>query len=156
MVEVEKYMNDGANWQAQAVLAYVRAYEYGIKDVYNPYLRHDSEKSEKFKELLSLFKIEVGRYENCREQGYIFSLRPFFGKHCNVAVFEHRNSDSLCLIKFKGGFLNTPTWEDVWKDKADKWDIDKTFKCGDITGCGEEIISIFNEFISDEIEKHIN
>jgi hypothetical protein len=36
--------------------------------------------------------------------------------------------------------LNTPTLDEVWKDKKDKWDIDKTFHFGEIVNCGEWII----------------
>ena len=32
MARIEHYMNDGANWQSQAILAYVRAYVYQIED----------------------------------------------------------------------------------------------------------------------------
>ena len=77
-MKVRNYLHDDANWQAQCVLAYLRANLSKFK--------HD---------------LEVTRYYNCREQGYIFFMRIFDkGMHqMNVAVYEHRNSDSLCISK---------------------------------------------------------
>ena len=63
MIEIERYMNDGANWQAQAVLAAVRYFSDMTLDA-----SYDKEKKK------NRAKIVVGRYENCREQGYVLTL----------------------------------------------------------------------------------
>ena len=136
MMYVKEYLNDGANWQAQMVLAYVRAHaNQAVEKSYNDEI-HDY-----------CINICVGRYENCREQGYVFSIVGIsHGKHVqkNYAVYEHRNSDALCvLISTKSTFGKTPSVEDMWADKpenASKYDVDETFSCGDALACGEFII----------------
>ena len=126
ILKVKDYINDGANWQAQAVLAYVRS--------------HDS------------FGIEVTRYENCREQGYIFFLRKYdkSGMHqINVAVYEHRNSDFICIVVNDKKTFHDPINLDIWESMKDKYDVTKDFSCGEIVECGECIIDIFDEFVSE-------
>lgn len=63
MTDINNYLNDGANWQAQAVLCYLRGNEFEYSNGY-----YDSENRE------YLAKIKVGRCENCREQGYVFTF----------------------------------------------------------------------------------
>ena len=80
-IGIENYLNDGANYKAQAILAILRGnIEYIKEGATN---RND-------------VQIFVGRFENCREQGYVFSLyyNWHFIKH--YAVYEHRNSDKIC------------------------------------------------------------
>lgn len=145
MIEISRYMDDGAGWQEQAVLAYVRKFADYVKDIETS----DEEKAE-IECLLSFIHVRVGRYENGREQGYIFSVWCF-SKGLNIAVFEHRNGDTLCLNVFDGVFINTPTWEDVWKGKESKWDYDYGFEYGQIVECGDKIISLFKEFVKKEV-----
>lgn len=148
MVDISRYMDDGANWQSQCVLSYVRSHTYGVTSFFLGDI--DADKRKEVERLLLFIHVEVGRYENCREQGYVFSV-SCFSKRLNITVFEHRNSDGLCLIVFEGSFLNTPTWEDVWRGKEDKWDIDYKFVCGDVVSCGEKVIELFNGFVKKEI-----
>lgn len=121
-MKIKDYMNDGANWQAQAVLAYIR-WNYDNED------------------------IEVARYENKREQGYILTLRKN-GKQMNVAVYEHRNSDSICVVVFEKVTPNSPKNTDVWENMTDKWDVTELFGCGNIEECANYIEEVFDEFIS--------
>ena len=127
MTDIKNYLNDGANWQAQAVLCYLRGNELGYSNDY-----YDSENRE------YLAKIKVGRCENCREQGYVFT---FTYKHQEIVhywVYEHRNSDILCVKEFYGTYLNTPTINDI--PMKDKYDYTKDFNYGEISQCGEWII----------------
>lgn len=112
--------NDGANWQAQCVLAYLRA--------------HLDEKD----------NIHVVRYNNRREQGYIF-FKQEGNRQMNVAVYEHRNSDSICIVAFEK-LTKEPQNSDVWDAMTDKWDTTADFDCGHIIDCGKTIIDIFDEF----------
>lgn len=121
-MKIEEYINDGANWQAQGVFAYLK----GIK----PYG----------------MCIDVTRYENCREQGYIFYASKG-GKQMNVAVYEHRNSDTLCIVAFECS-PHLPSREEVWENMNDKWDVTKSFNGGEIKECAECILDIFEEFES--------
>ena len=136
MIEVDKYMNDGANWQAQSVLAYLRtAKNNAIDKTWNKeYKCYDA-------------SVEVGRYENCREQGYIFSVQ-YKGEQRNYCVYEHRNSDDLCVVVFDGVTINTPTLEMVCGAMKDsKWNYTKAFLCGQIMECGDYILDDIKEFL---------
>ena len=122
MTRIENYMNDGANWQAQAVLAYMREHisEIDYED----------------------FTARVGRYENCREQGYVLSIRVETNER-HYAVYQHRNSDSLIVLISNGICMDTPDVNFMWKDKgenATKYDYDKGFPYGEIVKCGEWIL----------------
>lgn len=123
-MKITDYLNDGANWQAQAVLVYLKSQNIDI---------------------------DVTRYDNCREQGYIFFKRVSKGRKAyqkNVAVYEHRNSDALCIVVFDKVTFNDPLNSDVWENMEDKWDTTADFKCGEIVECGDNIIDIFKEFKS--------
>ena len=136
MVQVDKYLDDGANWQAQSVLAYLRSmYGWVVNKTYN--------KEGNYNEAT----FTVGRYENCREQGYVFSLR-YKNKQRNYAVYEHRNSDNLVVVVFDRLTINTPSGEGVWGIMKDKYDYTKAFSCGQIVECGDYIIEDAQNFIS--------
>lgn len=119
-MSIEHYLNDdGANWQARCVLVYLSS---------------------------QMPNLEVVRYKNCREQGYIF-YKSIGNQQMNVAVYEHRNSDALCIVSFeKFTGLSSPKAEDVWENMEDKWDTTDNFDCGDILNCGDTIIEMFQEF----------
>lgn len=141
MVQVDKYLDDGANWQAQSVLAYLRSmYSWVVTGGYNKELHFNEA------------EFMVGRYENCREQGYVFSLR-YRCEQRNYAVYEHRNSDSLIILAFDGVTINTPYGEEVWGNMKNKYDYTKRFSCGQIVECGDYIIEDAQKFISQLKEK---
>jgi hypothetical protein len=124
---IEQYMNDGACWQAQMVLAYLRGHNEFILDASD----YDT-KARRYDAW-----IHVGRYENCREQGYVFSLRSW--KHPdrqgNWVVYEHRNADDVCVVFFNKHTINTPTLNDVVEAMGDdKYNVTKNFK-HDIMAC---------------------
>ena len=88
MANINEYLNDGANWQAQAVLAYMKGNIIRVED-FVKYENKDKNLS---------YRARVGRYENCREQGYVFSIQIGYGNERHYAVYEHRNSDILCVL----------------------------------------------------------
>lgn len=135
MINIEHYMNDGANWQAQCVLAYLR----GMGNSEVEYLTWNKEKGRADGEL------NVGRCENCREQGYVFTLTYGAKQLVHFWVYEHRNSDELCVVEFEGFFINTPTINDI--PMKDKYDITKEFSCGNIVNCGNWIIDRIKYYI---------
>jgi len=108
------YHNDGANRQAQACLA---LFQYLLSDGI------ESSWSDKWKQYEA--NIQIARWENCREQGYVLSLRTGdFRKQLNIAFYEHRNVDSLCAVQWEQATLNSPTLDtadfgEVFKDKYD-------------------------------------
>lgn len=143
MISIEHYMEDGANWQAQCVLAYLRY--MGNSEVEN--LTWNKEKSRADGELC------VGRCENCREQGYIFTLTYNNKQLVHFWVYEHRNVDKLCVVEFEGFFINTPTINDI--PMKDKYDTTKEFSCGDIVDCGNWIIERIKYYINQKKSMNI-
>lgn len=140
------YMNvDGANWQAQAVLAYLSR-GCNIEESYNKELRKYEAQP------------KVARWENCREQGYVIYMNS---KECykqiNIAFFEHRNSDELCAVKWLQNTLNSPTittadFGEVYKDK---YDVSFKVEYGDIITMGgwiQKELEIFWEETSNNSE----
>ena len=141
MITIQNYLNDGANWQAQAVLAYLRG---NINDIIN----------DTYDEISGEYRadINVGRYENCREQGYAFMLNCDFKRVANFVVYEHRCSDRICVIFNDKFTINTPTWTDMFEDRDNGYEIDIDFNRGQIKECAEWIINkmknLLDEFIS--------
>jgi len=124
---------DGANFQAQCVLICMRGSE--IEESYNKEFNHyDAE-------------INVSRWENCREQGYVAMLR-FRGKQLNIAWFEHRNSDSICAVMWEQPTLNAPTINNAKFGKIykDKYDVSHSVGYGKFVEMSEWIMKQFTEF----------
>lgn len=120
MSPLNNYMQDGANKQARAVLCLLQGMT--IEESWNKASsRYDAE-------------IQVARWENCREQGYIVMLSRPHHKTLNIAFFEHRNSDSICAIKWhQNNFPNSPTIDTAdfgGECYKDKWDVSHTVGCG--------------------------
>lgn len=141
MINIENYMHDGANWQAQSVLAYLRiTKDHAINKTWNKEF-HEYDAS-----------VGVGRYENCREQGYVFSVW-YKNKQRNYCVYEHRNSDNLCVVVFDASTLNTPTNEMVFEAMGEnKYNYTKAFHCGQIMECGDYILDDIKKWIDGLIE----
>lgn len=134
-MDIKTYLDDGANWQAQAVLAYVRAYSSWALD---------GTWDDEVKKYMAT--LDAGRFENCREQGYIFSVR-YKTNQMNYAVYEHRNSDQICVVRFVGNTINTPTSEMVFENMKDKYDVTIEFGYGGIVECGEWLVGNMNYFV---------
>lgn len=137
MTKLSNYFNDGANAKAQAVLCMLK-YNIGdgIEESWN------SEKSKYDSD------IQISRWENCREQGYVVIMRSKnYQKQLNIAFFEHRNTDDICAVKWEQTTINAPTIEsakfgDVYKDK---YDVSHSVGYG-------EILEMAN-WIADELTK---
>ena len=144
MMNLVDYMNDDAGWQARAVLAYLQGNISRLTgDKY--YSRN--------------VDVLVGRYENCREQGYVFTLR-FWGEDSetkkrksyqrNYAVYQHRNSDSIIVLISNVHTLNTPGIDNMWHDKGENprsSQYDQAFQWDAITQCAEWILDDMDEFL---------
>jgi hypothetical protein len=114
MANLKNYLHDGAGYQARAVLMFLQE-NANIKSSWNQeYKWYDA-------------NINVSRWENGREQGYIVSLmsKKFNPtKQLNIAFFEHRNSDNICAIKWEQVSINALTisnaiFNDVYRNKHD-------------------------------------
>ena len=132
MIDVREYLNDGANYKAQAILAIIRGRRNEI-----------TEAAENPNDVM----INVGRFENCREQGYVFML---WYKYCfikNYAVYEHRNSDDICVLISDKQTTNTPNARDMFGERG-KWDVDKIFPYNGIVEAADYIINQMGDEIS--------
>lgn len=130
--QINYYLNDGANHQAQAVLALVRGMAINFLDniASNDY-----------------GKLFVGRYENCREQGYVFTLSIAWKQVLHIVVYEHRNSDRICVKAFEGSFINTPRAEQI--PMKDKYDLDKFFSYGSVFEAAKWITDRFTKAVDE-------
>jgi hypothetical protein len=98
MRNIINYMNDGAEAISQAVLAYLK-YQIGdgIEESWNDtYNKYDA-------------NIQIGRWENGREQGYVVYMKTPSFNQINIAFFQHRNSDQIHAVKWEQDTINTPT-----------------------------------------------
>lgn len=156
LTNITNYLCDGANYTIQALMCLCKKIganldmptEYAERmDIKNPYSRWNEP------------VLRVGRYENCREQGYTLSLvaQDCSTQIAHYTIFEHRNSDNICIQKFRGQFINTPSIDDIWKDRKDKWDIDQTFSYNEVWEAyewlSEDIESEIAEFYAKRLEK---
>lgn len=142
MIELNNYLQDGANWQAKCILAYLQShYEYAINSSYNP----------AFMDYTA--KLLVGRYENGREKGYVVSVLYGFSKQKTFAFYEHRNSDNIYVLHTDTylGF-DTPNKEIIYNNYQDKWDCDKYFRCGEFVECGKYILEEIRKFVEKCVE----
>lgn len=106
MTELKHYLEDGANYNARAVMCLLQGRLPEIE--------------ERFRQP------KIARWENCREQGYVIMVKNSgYSKQLNIAWFEHRNSDGICAIKWEEHTMNSPTidtakfGDTVYKDKYD-------------------------------------
>ena len=134
MTRLEHYLDDGANYQARAVLMYLQHRCY-IESSWD-------DNAEKYEAVL-----QVGRWENFREQGYVVSLDNKKREQLNIAFFEHRNSDDICAVRWKQTSLNTLTIEtakfgDIYKTK---FDVSFEVSCGEVIRMSDWIIKEFTE-----------
>jgi hypothetical protein len=150
MTNIVSYLNDGANWQAQAVLAYLRANsEYALSK---------AESSEPYKWGINT-EIKVGRFENGREQGYVFTVRLYNYRtnngeqmQRNWAVFEHRNWDGIVVFVSDEWTLNTPGIGEIYGERG-KSDYDKSFQYGQILECGKWLVEQIRAFIDENYKE---
>jgi len=137
MINLNEYMQDGAGAQARAVLAYLQSYGGSIEESWNLDLKD------------YMCKIIVGRWENCREQGYCFSLRVG-NKQQNIVVFEHRNGDGICMVVWEQYTINTPTIDNATFEgtnyRHDKYAVSKRFGYGEASEAAEWISGEFLRF----------
>ena len=126
--EIKQYLQDGANFQARAVLMFLQ----GIL----PFIECYDRVMKKYHE------IYVARWENCIEQGYVvYMINKKYTKQINIAFFEHRNCEIHAVKWIEKPTLNSPTIDtvnfgDIYKDK---WDTTYKVKYGEIKEMAEWI-----------------
>jgi hypothetical protein len=143
MLKLLEYNQDGANYQARAVLAYLQ--------------RHDGIESSWDGDCYCM-EAAVSRWENCREQGYVVVIRSRdFSEQMNIAFFEHRNSDSICAVKWNQTTTNAPTIDnadfgDVYKDK---YDVSKRVSYGQAEEMATWIWAQLEEFCTKAMKQEV-
>lgn len=111
-MEMLEYFQDGANYQAKAVLCFLQGL-YHIEESWDNDLKEYQA------------KMQIARWENCREQGYVVYLKSRdYNRQLNIIFFEHRNSDSICAVKWEQKSINalnidSAKFGDVYQDKYD-------------------------------------
>ena len=126
MIQIHSYLEDGANHQVQAVLPFIK-------------LKTD-------------LNVMVSRWENCREQGYVFQLRSKdYSEQLNIAIFEHRNSDRIHAVKWlqvstNSLTIDTAEFGDIYKDK---FDTSFSVEYGSIVEMSDWVVSQFETFAKD-------
>jgi len=144
MTELRNYLDDGANYQARAVMCYIQR-DCDIESSWNT-------KEEKYDAV-----INIARWENCREQGYILSMvSSDYQKQLNIAFFEHRNSDLICAVKWEQTSRNTITIDtaefgDVYKDK---YDVSHSVNHGEVVKMADWIKVQFDHFWRDSTKNN--
>lgn len=125
-IELQNYLQDGANYKARAIMCILQGRIDEIKDADG--LGHSKDVA-----------IHVGRFENCREQGYVFSLFCEYRLIKNYAVYEHRNSDKICVLVNNKFTMDTPNAYDMFGDRG-KSDVDAMFRYNEIMEASDYIV----------------
>lgn len=142
MYNIENFLYDGAGMQAQIIAIIIREQKARVLDlIWN----------KEWKDYEG--RIAIGRFENCREQGYVVSLNDYKGNQRNYAFYEHRNSDNICVLVRDGVTINTPSLDYMWEGKKDKWDVDKSFSYGEWQKCADWILEDMKSNLEGWIEK---
>ena len=132
--------HDGANAQAQATLAYLVG-RGGIECSWKG--EHGFQAIPK-----------VYRWHNCREQGYVVTLRSKnYDRQINIAFFEHRNSDDIRAIKWEQitASGNPPTISDM-DNKGLTYYVSKSFPYGKCTEMADWIYKQLSDFWEERSE----
>lgn len=132
-IELQNYLQDGANYKARAIMCILQGRINEIKGADG--LGHSND-----------VMVHIGRFENCREQGYVFTLFCEYIFLKNYAVYEHRNSENICVLVNDKFTINTPDANVMFGDRG-KNDVDAKFRY-------DEIMEVSN-YIVDEMIKDI-
>jgi len=137
-MKLQEYLKDGANAQARAVLMFLQQND-GIEASW----------SDEFKDYQA--NLELDRWHNCREQGYILSLKHN-ARQLNIAWFEHRNSDNICALRWEQTSFPNPLTIDTAKFGnlyKDKYDVSHDVGYGEAHEMAEWIWKEFEAFYTE-------
>jgi len=138
-IELQNYLQDGANYKARAIMCILQGRINEIKDAVG--VAH-------YKDVM----IQIGRFENCREQGYAFTLFCEYRFVKNYAVYEHRSSDAICVLASNKYTINTPDADAMFGDRG-KYDVDATFSYNKIMEASDYIVDAMRKDIQQYYEK---
>jgi len=148
-MNIVNYLEDGAGAKARVVLMLLQS---NIGDGFDISYNKEQHRCEAV--------INIARWENCREQGYVVSLRTKdYSKQLNIAWFEHRNSDDICAIEWEQCTINSPTIDtakfgDIYKSK---YDVSKSVKYNEYIEMADWIFNELENFwIKNTEDKHVD
>ncbi len=148
MSDLFSYNHDGAGYQARAVLAFLSGHD-GIEESW--------ETSE------YRARPSVARWHNCREQGYVVSMRGAGDTpdQLNIAFFEHRNSDDICAVEWEQWTMNPPNIDTAQFGSGvyrDKYDVSYSVRYGNAHKMADWIYERLERFwkITDNQKAHVD
>lgn len=135
--------NFGIGAQALAVLSYINSYD-GVESSWDNGKYHA--------------EVNAAPWYNGRERGIVFYMRDRSYKHqLNIAVYEHRNSDAICAVRWVGQTFNPPTLADIPAGTyQDKWDTAKDFNYGQANDMAHWVYDEFCEFWKEHSTKSVD
>ena len=103
-------------------------------------------------------EFETKPWYNGRERGIVITMRPNWpmGPCLHIAFFEHRNTDSICTLKWEtdSGYWNHPLEDREIFEKAyqsgDKYDVAASFEYGSVGECSQWIFNEFRKFYNEK------
>lgn len=132
----------GMDSQARAVMAYLEGMEPDFANWRGDIRSYD-------------VSLETRPWYNGRERGFVISMQHgWLGKGAviHIAVFEHRNSDSICALVWDTPrfYYNGPISDDETLNLAygggDKYNVTKEFKAGAIGEVADWIYATLETF----------
>jgi len=113
----------GLNHQALAILKFMENYEPSFAEFTDKYHLYDVD-------------FETKPWYNGRESGFVIAMRASYKKVLHIAVFEHRNSDNICCLKWETDNFKWNGYTDndfkLAYSTDSKWALSATFKNGEI------------------------
>jgi len=130
--------NFGINYQAMAVLSYLEGMEPDFADYENGYK----------------VNFKTVPWYNGRESGFCVSMQEqlYKGNWIHIAVFEHRNSDSICALVWetKTSYWNHPLEDENIFDAAykgtSKYDVAFSVSPGEIGAMADFVYAQLSKF----------
>lgn len=105
----------------------------------------------------SSWNSERGRYEaeprvapwyNGRERGIVvYMTNSDYSDQLNIAIYEHRNSDDICVIAWNQKTFNPPTLDGIPDGVfKDKWDVTKSWSYNEAVEVAAWVVKQLEEF----------
>ena len=103
-------------------------------------------------------EVNAAPWYNGRERGVVFYMRSENYKHqLNIAVYEHRNSDAICAVRWVGSTFNPPTLTDIPEGTyQNKWDTSKDFSYGQSHEMAHWLYEEFCDFWKEHSKKPVD
>lgn len=95
MIHLDQYLQDGADYQARAVLIDLQGQLSTGRNSNNYQDAYESH-------------VKVARWDNQQEQGYVLTLVNNNNQQLNIAFYTHQSIEYITAIKWKQNLKDTP------------------------------------------------